>query len=191
MLKPPARLYQAITPPLVRTGIHHFFDNINLIPTIVNDCLQADRPHAIQDFWRLIINSTLGIGGLFDPASGFQLPHHSNDLGLTFTKWGDHHSPYIVLPFLGPSTIRDGMGMLFDFSVFSIYPYLDNPTLSEGLLGLHYIDKRAELLDSESLMAEAMDKYSFIRDAYLQNRQHANTNESVLDQGLYVDENEP
>ena len=124
VLKPAATIYVSILPSFVRAGINNAYNNVNLLPTVANDLLQADTNHAIKDTWRFIVNSTLGIGGLLDVARTFSLPPHSNDSGLTFAKWGDKKSPYIVIPLLGPSTIRDGMGLMFDYALFTPYPYI-------------------------------------------------------------------
>lgn len=188
-LKPPARLYQAVIPASVRAGVNNFYTNLHLFPTIANDLLQADIQDAALDFWRLLINSTFGIAGIFDVANRyFQLKPHSNDLGLTFAKWGNKSSPYIVIPLLGPSTIRDGMGMLFDYSLFMPYPYLENETLIWSLLAVRYVDLRSQLLDQEPLMAQAMDRYAFIRDAYLQHRNYLIKGKMEDTGALYIDD---
>lgn len=169
-LKPPAKLYIAVVPGPVRKSVNNFYNNLDLIPTVGNDILQAEGKWAIRDTWRFAINSTLGIGGLLDVAKTFGLKPHSNDLGLTLAKWGDKKSPYLVLPFLGPSTIRDGAGWLFQFAIYSPYVYINNDAVMYGLLGLRYVDLRSQMFDAERLMDEALDKYSFMRDAYLQHR---------------------
>lgn len=171
-LKPSAKVYKAILPPPVRKSINNFYINLDLIPTIGNDLLQAEGKWAIRDSWRLIINSSLGVGGLFDVAKTFGLPPHSNDLGITLAKWGDKNSPYLVIPFLGPSTLRDGAGWLFQFALYSPYVYLQNDNVTYGLLALRAVDLRSQLLDTDRIMDEALDKYSFMRDSYLQYRNH-------------------
>ncbi|STX52252.1 lipoprotein VacJ-like protein [Legionella busanensis] len=192
MLKPPAKLYTAVVPAPVRASVNNFYNNINMIPTVANDLLQADFNYALKDTWRFFINSTFGIGGLFDVANDFGLPSHSNDLGLTLAKWGHKKSAYLVIPFLGPSTIRDGAGMLGDYFL-TPYSYIsfDNYIILYSLLGLRYIDLRAQYLDKERVLEEALDKYTFLRDAYLQNRNYRitgelATNDSDTDE-LYVD----
>ena len=192
VLKPPAQLYDKIMPAPVRAGVNNFYTNINMIPTVVNDLLQADYPHALKDTWRFIANTTFGIGGIFDPAATFNLPPRSNDLGLTFAKWGDKNSPYVMIPFLGPSTIRDGMALMFDYTFFTPYPYIPSSSLIYGLLGFRYVDLRAQMLNNDQLINEAMDKYTFIREAYLQHRQYliSGTQENSQDLGNdYVDDN--
>ncbi len=190
-LKPPARVYVAVVPAPVRAGVNNVYNNINMLPTVANDLLQADWNIAIKDTWRFAINSTIGIGGIFDPASTFKLPPHSNDLGLTFAKWGDKKSPYLMIPFLGPSTFRDGMGMMFDYALFTPYPYIKSEVVLYSVLGLRYVDLRSQMFDMEKLMADAIDKYAFMRDAYLQHRQYLIAGEQQQTQeenSLYVEE---
>lgn len=173
LLKPAAKAYKAILPAPVRVGINNVYDNVNMVPTVANDLLQADIAHAIKDFWRLGINTSLGIGGILDVANArCGLPPRSNDLGLTLAKWGDTKSPYIVIPLLGPSTIRDGMAAMFQYAVLTPYPYIPSDAAIWGVLGFRYVDLRSQLLDSEGLIDEALDRYSFIRDAYLQHRNY-------------------
>ncbi len=188
VLKPPAKLYTAIVPPPIRKGINNVYRNINLCPTIANDLLQADFTQTFKDTWRLIINSSLGIGGIFDPASTCQLPAHTNDLGLTFAKWGDKSSPFVIIPFLGPSTIRDGMGMLFD-TLLTPYFYIPQDATIYGILALRYVDLRSQLFDTEKLMEQSLDQYAFLRDAYLQNRNYLITGKQEnASESLYVAE---
>lgn len=189
-LKPTAKIYAKVIPEKARAGINNAYNNVNLLPTVANDILQAKGNAVIKDTWRFLINSTLGVAGIFDPASTFGLPPHSNDLGLTFAQWGDKHSPYIMLPFLGPSTIRDGMGMLFDYTFFTPYPYLPYDSLIYGLMALRYVDLRSQMFDTEKLMQDAIDKYAFMRDAYLQHRDFLIRGEQPDDGALYVDDTE-
>ncbi|OGV28224.1 MAG: ABC transporter [Legionellales bacterium RIFCSPHIGHO2_12_FULL_37_14] len=189
-LKPPARLYTTVIPARVRAGINNIFTNIHMLPTMANDILQAEPMDTARDFWRFAINSTLGIGGIFDVAAnpkGFNFPPHSNDLGLTFAKWGNKTSPYFVIPFLGPSTYRDGMGMIFDYTLFTPYPYMAYMVLYPAI-GVRYVDLRSQLLDQETLMRQALDPYIFIRDAYLQHRQYLITGKEPNVGSIYLDE---
>lgn len=188
LIKPPAKFYKAVVPGFIRKGINNAFNNVDMLPSIANDVLQAEGKWAIKDTWRFVINSTLGVGGLFDVASTFGLPPHYNDLGLTFAKWGDKNSPYIVIPLIGPSTIRDGSGWLVQFALWTPYVYINNDAVAYGLVGMRYLDLRTQLLDSEPLMDEALDKYAFIRDAYLQRRAYL-INGTEQDNGeLYIED---
>ena len=186
ILRPAAKVYKTILPSPIRAGINNVYNNVNMLPTVANDVLQANWNYAIKDTWRFIANSTFGIGGIFDPASGFSLPPHSNDSGLTFAKWGDKKSPYIVIPLLGPSTIRDGMGMMFDYALFTPYPYIHSNAAIYSILGLRYVDLRSQMLETDKLLDEGLDKYTFIRDAYLQHRNYLITGEQPDDGSLYV-----
>lgn len=190
-LRPPARLYKAVLPGAVRASVNNFYDNINLIPTVASDLLQRDWRHASDDAGRFVINSTIGLAGLFDIAQQYNLPMHRNDLGLTFARWGDKRSPYIVIPFLGPSTIRDGMAMMFEYTYLTPYPYIRNDAVLYSLLGVRYIDLRSQLLDTDRYINEALDKYAFIRDAYLQHRNYQINGDAPVDTGApgdYVDD---
>lgn len=197
ILKPVAKAYKAILPPVMRQGINHFYDNIYMLPTVANDLLQGKWRAASDDAGRFVINSSIGFAGLFDPATQFNLPLHKNDLGLTFAHWGFKKSPYIVIPFVGPSTIRDGIGMGVEYFAFTPYPYIQDATVLNTLLAVRAVDLRSQFLENERLFEEALDKYSFLRDAYLQNRryliegkaQEEEQGPSEVDPGsLYVDE---
>lgn len=188
VLKPAAIAYTSLVPYIVRKSVDNAYANLDMIPTVANDLLQAEGKWAIRDTWRFFINSTLGVAGLFDVAQTFGLAPHANDLGLTLAKWGDTKSPYLVIPFLGPSTMRDGAGMLFQFALYSPYVYLDNNTAMYSLLGLRFVDLRSQFLDSERLMNEALDKYAFLRDAYLQHRNYLITGVKPDDGSTFVEE---
>lgn len=189
ILKPAAKLYKTVLPAPIRSGINNVYCNVNMIPSTINDLLQGDGNSAIKDTWRFIINSSYGIVGIVDVAETFGLPPHSNDLGLTFAKWGDKKSPYIVIPLLGPSTFRDGMGMMFDYVLFTPYPYVNSSYAIYSILALRYVDLRSQMLETDRLIAEALDQYSFIRDAYLQHRNYLITGEPQQDSGsLYIDD---
>lgn len=189
-LKPAAKFYKAVLPPRVRAGVNNVYNNIYMLPTAANDVLQGQWRYAIKDSWRFLINSTFGVGGIFDVADkAFSLPPHFNDLGLTFAKWGDKKSPFIMLPLLGPSTIRDGMSLPFDY-MFTPYPYIPSSAFIYGVAGLRYVDLRSQLLDTDPIMDQALDKYAFIRDAYLQHRNYLITGQQPESEAdpLYVDE---
>jgi phospholipid-binding lipoprotein MlaA len=174
LLKPVAKLYITVLPQLVRDGVDNFFNNIAMIPTVGNDLLQGEFRYAIKDTWRFAVNSTIGVGGVFDVASrSFSLPAHYNDLGMTFYKWGYHQSSYFMVPFLGPSTIRDTAGISLEYFLMTPYPYIHDQGVVWGLWGLRYVDLRSQLFEHERLMEEAIDPYTFVRDAWLQHREYA------------------
>lgn len=173
VLKPVAELYNKIIPKPLNQGIHNFFLNINQLPIIANDILQLRLRQTASDVGRFAINTTVGIGGLFDVASRLQFKLQQNDFGLTLARWGYTNSAYLVIPFFGVMTIRDGIGMPVDYYLFSIYPYINDEDLRDGLYLLSIIDKRAQLLSYQSVMEEAaVDQYVFVRNAYLQRREY-------------------
>lgn len=168
--RPAAKTYRAVLPKFVRNGIGNFFSNLGEIPTAANDILQAKPGAALEASGRFLINSTLGVFGLFDVATLFGIDEHSEDFGQTLAVWGVGSGPYLVLPFLGPSTLRD---------TASIYPnYYLSPVryadLSEaetyGVLLLEQLHRRHDLLDAESIVQG--DRYRFFKDAYLQSREY-------------------
>ncbi|MBV9575649.1 MAG: VacJ family lipoprotein [Gammaproteobacteria bacterium] len=185
-LKPIATLYNKIIPKPLNQGIHNFFNNIGELPTIANDLLQFHFYQSANDFWRFAINSTVGIGGLFDMATRMKLPHYTNDFGMTLATWGYQNSTYIVWPFFGPSTLRDGVSMPVDYFAFSIYPHIPSETNRYALYSLGVVDKRAQLLKFQPLFEEVtVDKYVFMRNAYLQRRAYQieqNNHRSYKDQ---------
>ncbi len=171
--KPIAQLYQNILPPPVTKAIGNFFSNLNLVPTVANDILQGNAHETLSDTWRFFFNSTAGVGGLFDVASHMGLPPHSEDMGLTFAKWGYKESSYFVIPILGPSTVRDTIGIPIDYEVLSVYPYITNVALRNTLVGTNFVNRRAQLLKFDNVMAQAaLDPYTFERNAYLQHRSY-------------------
>ncbi len=172
VLKPIATFYNKVMPKPLNKGIHNVFENINTVPTIANDLLQANFYQASNDTGRLLINTTIGIGGLFDMATRMDLEPYSNDFGLTLARWGYSDSNYLVLPFFGPNTVRDGLiGLPVDYFAFSLYPYIEPPSFRYQVYILGAIDKRAQLLKFQDVVDEAsLDKYVFMRNAYLQRR---------------------
>ena len=169
IFKPVATLYQTVLPSFARKSVTHFFSNLDEIPTIVNDTFQGDGHYMGHDSARFAINSTLGAGGLFDVATDIGFSKHYEDFGLTLAKWGYTKSSYLVLPFLGPSTVRDTLGLPVDYYA-SVYPYLpQNVTLP--LYGLEVTNSRANLLNYNGVYEQAFDPYAFVRNAYLQRRE--------------------
>lgn len=192
ILKPSAKFYKAVLPAAIRASVNNFYNNIYMIPTVANDLLQGEVNYALRDTGRFMINSTLGLGGIFDIATQYHMPMRNTNLGITFAKWGNKKSPYIVIPFLGSSTIRDGMGLLFEYPLLTPYPYINNDAAIYSLIGVRYVDLRSQYLETEHLMDEALDKYAFMRDAYLQHRNFLITGEKPVNEGeeneLYVDD---
>lgn len=170
VLRPVARGYNTVVPQKAQAHVTYFFYNLDAVPTVANDILQLNPIYAVRDTSRFLINSTVGIFGLFDVASHINLPYHHNDLGLTFAHYGMDRSPYFVIPFLGASTIRDA-GAEVGNTYMSVWPYVQPTYLSWGLYGLEKVHYRAALLPADQLVDSAFDPYLFVRDAYLQNRQ--------------------
>jgi phospholipid-binding lipoprotein MlaA len=169
--KPVAKAYRSYTPHFVQTGVSNFFENIGYPIVIVNEVLQAKFKPALSDTGRFLLNTTLGVAGVFDPATDAGLDKNEQDLGITLGKWGVHPGPYLVLPIIGPSTLRDGFGRLAD-EFINPQNYIINNSLRYGLDGLYYLDIRARLLDVEGALDNAYDRYAVLRSVYLQHRQY-------------------
>jgi phospholipid-binding lipoprotein MlaA len=169
ILRPVASGYRRFTPRFVQAGIGNFFDNLDYPIVIVNDLLQGEFRPFFSDCTRLILNSTIGIGGLWDPATRAGLEKNDREFGQTLGKWGVHKGPYVVLPFLGASDVRDAFGRLADdFS--TPRQYIHNSYWNYGLFLVQEVDFRSRLLDTDHLVYEAYDPYAFLRNAYLQRR---------------------
>lgn len=169
ILRPVARTY-ARTPQPVQRGVHNFFDNLDYPVTIVNDLLQGQVKPFFSDIARLVLNTTIGIGGLFDPASSAGLEKNNRDFGQTMGKWGVPAGPYIVVPILGPYTVRDGIGA-GTVDTFANPRTYTKWQVALSLYGVRQIDRRARLLPLDATLDSAYDPYAFIRNAYLQQRQ--------------------
>ncbi|MBA3563469.1 MAG: VacJ family lipoprotein [Gammaproteobacteria bacterium] len=171
VLRPVAKTYQKITPRPVRKGVTNFFANLLTPVDIVNNLLQAKFVPALSDTGRLLMNTTLGLGGILDPATDAGLAVHDEDLGQTLAVWGVPAGPYVVLPFLGPSTVRDGLALYPDAQLMPLVQYHDS-NVTGKLQILYGINTRERLLSTDRAVANAFDSYVFVREAYLQNRQY-------------------
>lgn len=167
---PVAKAYVAVTPAPVRSGFANFFANLGYPVVIVNDLLQAKPAPFARDTARFVVNTTVGIGGLFDPATKVGLDSNNEDFGQSLGYWGIGPGPYLMLPVLGPSDVRDLVGKVGDHFA-EPRTYLNNSTLSWGLRGGELLVKRAAALDATEVMNRAFDPYAFVRNAYLQRRQ--------------------
>jgi len=168
--KPVATAYVTVTPKPVRSGLANFLSNIVYPGVILQDALQLKPTRFVRDTGRLLINTTVGIGGLFDPATKLGLEANNEDFGQTLGYWGVPSGPYLMLPALGPSTLRDTVGTVADhFS--QPESYLSNNALGWGLSGSRLVDRRASLLGTEAALKRYLDPYAFIRNSYLQRRQ--------------------
>lgn len=169
--QPVAEAYQKVVPQPVNRGISNFFSNLEDVLVLFNDLLQLKFQQAASDFGRISFNTTFGLLGFFDVASHMDFPKHNEDFGQTLGYWGVGQGPYLVLPFLGPSTLRDGTGDVVDGFAYPAYR-LEDPNTRLGLFLLDAVDTRAELLRASRVLEQAaLDPYAFVRDAYLQRRQ--------------------
>jgi phospholipid-binding lipoprotein MlaA len=195
ILKPVATLYSKIMPKPLAKGISNFFSNIDTVPTVINDVLQMNIYQATSDAWRLTLNTTVGIGGLFDVASEMGLERNSEDFGLTLARWGYQLSNYLVIPFLGPSTVRDTVAWPINYRFMTIYPFIHPTRARYELYVLSVVSKRADYLRFQEVMQQAaIDKYVFIRDAYMQRRayqieRNKQLDDPYLDQNSLIDKN--
>jgi phospholipid-binding lipoprotein MlaA len=169
ILRPVATTYVKVTPHPVQRGVSNFFSNLTYPLVIVNDLLQGQVKPFLSDTVRLAMNTTIGLGGLFDPASHAGIDRNDRDFGQTLGKWGVKTGPYLVIPFLGPSDVRDGIGRAVD-SYADPRNYLHNDWAIYGLWTLGFVNLRAQLLSYDRLLDSAYDPYAFMRNAYLQNR---------------------
>ena len=171
LLKPVAKGYKAITPGFVRRGVSNFFDNLGTPRSSLNNFLQGKPARGVDDIARFLLNSTLGLGGLIDLASHGGLEKYDEDFGQTLAVWGVGDGPYIVLPFLGPSTLRDTFVRPADIFMDPLVYYDESP-VRDKLIVLRIIDLRTRLLSADRLLEDSKDKYITIRESYLQNRNY-------------------
>ena len=183
-LKPAAQAYRAVVPSFVQTGVGNFFGNLGDVWTGVNNILQGKVGDGVSDFMRFAVNTVLGIGGVLDIGSAAGMPKHKEDFGQTLAKWGVGSGPYVVLPLLGSSTIRDTAALPLDFKG-DLWSYKDPVSVRNTGTGIRLLDARASVLDASDLIeGAALDRYEFVRDAYLQRREsRVNDGEAPRDRG--------
>ena len=171
VLKPTATAYKKVLPGFAQTGVNNFFGNLSDAWSSINNFLQGKGEAGATDFGRVAVNSTFGIFGLLDIASEAGMQKHNEDFGQTLGKWGVPSGPYLMLPLLGPSTVRDTAALPADFAG-DIWAYKTPVNWRNVGAGVRVVDKRATLLDASSLMEDAaLDRYEFLRDGFLQRRQ--------------------
>jgi phospholipid-binding lipoprotein MlaA len=174
VIRPVAVGYRKVTNPPVRRSFSDFFTNIRMPITVANDLLQARPKQALQSSGRFLVNLTLGIGGFFDPASQLGLPLEDNDFGITLARWGVPEGDYLMLPFVGPSTVRDVWKLPIDSYFFDPLSLYANNHHYNGLQylpqAIYLVTLRSRGIDAESFLQSAYDPYIFIRDAYRQQR---------------------
>ena len=190
-IKPIAGAYKAVLPTPVRSGVNNFFGNLNTFVSAINNLLQFKFGNAFSEAGRFVINSTFGIAGVMDVASWDKIEKHTEDFGQTLGRWGAGDGAYLVLPFLGPSNLRDTTGLVVDTLAFDPITYIDDPATRNQLRLLKLFDKRAQYLPGSDLLDEAaLDPYAFMRDAYMQRRASQDndgqaTDVDNVDEGFY------
>ncbi|MBT8563468.1 VacJ family lipoprotein [Polynucleobacter paneuropaeus] len=173
VLKPVVSGYRFVLPEFIREGIYNFFSNYNDIYTALNNLLQGKPDYAFNDLMRVVVNTTMGLGGLIDLATPGGLEKHKEDFGQTFGVWGIPSGPYVVLPFFGPSSVRDTFGTVADLETDYFFKYIPNVGLRNSLTGLRVVNARNTYYEAGDLLdGAAIDKYSFLRDAYIQRRKY-------------------
>lgn len=187
LVKPVAKGYKKVVPSFMRRGISNFSDNLSTPRSALNNFLQGKPKRGLDDIARFLFNSTIGIGGLFDIASAGGLEEYDEDFGQTFAVWGIPKGPYLVLPFMGPSTLRDAAGRPLDLLADPLYHY-DNSSVRDPLYVLRIIDLRHRLLAAEGLIEDSQDPYITLRESYLQNRDYViHDGDPPIDDDFYDD----
>lgn len=186
LLKPVATSYKLVLPEFIRRRVSNVFANVGEVPSALNNLLQGDFARAGKDILRFLINTTVGILGLFDPATTAGLLKEEEDFGQTLGVWGFGSGPYFVLPLLGPSTLRDFPGRLVDALIYPL-SWLDDTGARNALFGVRVIGSRAEFLEQEKILREmSPDYYQQLRGFYLNRREHQVRDGAVeIDESLY------
>jgi phospholipid-binding lipoprotein MlaA len=171
ILKPAAKGYQTITPEFAQTGLRNFFSNLDDVTVLANDILQFKLEQSARDFLRLTFNTTFGMLGFLDIASEMGLHKNNEDFGQTLGRWGAGTGPYLVLPFFGPSNLRDALGSAVDSRHTDLVRNHDDIATRNPVLALRLVGRRAELLEAKRAVdAAALDQYEFTRDFFLERR---------------------
>jgi len=182
-LKPITSVYRFILPEIVRDGIYNVFGNYNDIYTALNNLLQGKPALAFNDFMRVMVNTIFGLGGLLDVATPAGLEKHKEDWGQTFGVWGIPAGPYVVLPFFGPSSVRDTFGTVADIKSDYLFTYVKDIGLRNSITALRVINARNTYYEAGSLLeGAAIDKYTFLRDSYIQRRAYQVNDGRTTDQ---------
>jgi len=190
ILKPAAQGYRAVAPDFVETGVRNFFENLDDISVAVNNLLQGKVANSASDIGRVVINSTIGVLGLFDVASSMGFTKHDEDFGQTLGVWGMASGPYVVWPIFGPSSLRDSPSLVVDRILLNPLTYVEIKTLERvGIIAIDAVSVRAELLSLEETVDEiSTDRYTFIREAYLDRREFLVNDGAAVDDAELYDE---
>ena len=187
LIKPVARGYKKVVPSFARRGVSNFYDNLTTPRSALNNFLQGKPKRGFDDVVRFVFNSTIGIGGLIDVASAGGIEEYDEDFGQTFAVWGVPSGPYVVLPFMGPSTLRDAVGRPLDVLSDPLYHH-DDSSVRDPLYVLRAIDLRHRLLAAEGLIEDSQDPYITLRESYLQNRNYViHDGDPPVDDDFYDD----
>lgn len=184
--KPLAKGYVKVVPTPVRTGVSNFLANLNTPTVMINDALQGKFLAAANDLGRFVLNSTVGIGGLLDPATSAGLQRNDEDFGQTLGVWGVKTGPFVELPLLGPSDLRDAPAKVVD-AYTNPRQYIHNNWIKYSIWGVDLLDRRASLLSLDDTLQHVYDPYAFVRDAYLQRRAYLVSDGKVTDDEPLVD----
>jgi len=173
LLKPVVAGYRFVLPEFVRDGIYNFFSNYNDIYNVAYNLLQGKPGYAFNDLMRVVVNTTMGLGGFIDLATPGGLEKHREDWGQTLGVWGVPSGPYVVLPFFGPSNVSDTFGTVADLESDYLFKYVKDVGLRNSITGLRVVNARNTYYEAGDLLdGAAIDKYSFMRDAYIQRREY-------------------
>ncbi len=186
ILEPAADGYDYITPNILQKGFNNFFDNLNYPVTIINQALQGNIGESLQDTLRFTINSTLGVFGLFDPATSMGLTEHDEDFGQTLAVWGMKEGPYLMLPFFGPKTLRSLAGDLTD-GLFNPLLHINDTNLKIKTNLINILQDRSDLSTLEEELDNSFDPYQYIKDSYMQNREYKINNGNIIEDDEEVD----
>jgi phospholipid-binding lipoprotein MlaA len=189
IVKPVTKTYVRVVPSPIRTGVHNFFANLDTPTVMINDALQGKLLAAGNDLGRFLLNTTVGIGGILDPATPAGLARNDEDFGQTLGHWGVHPGPFVELPLLGPSDVRDASGKLVD-TYTNPKQYIRNEYVKYGIYLPYLLDARASLLPLDETLKNVYDPYAFIRDAYLQRRAYLVSDGKVTQEEPLVDPGE-
>jgi len=172
IVKPVAEGYVSVVPQFIRTGFANVFNNIDDLFSAVNGLLQGKPEKAGNDLGRVLTNTMLGLGGLIDVATDLGIERGNEDFGQTFAVWGFPQGPYLFIPLFGPTTVRDGTGVLVRIALGPV-SYISNVPVRNSIYGVGYVDLRSQALEGGSIVdTAALDRYVFIRNAYLQRRRY-------------------
>ena len=190
IIEPAADGYAYIIPNFLQKGLNNFFDNINYPITIINQVLQGNIEKSLQDTLRFSVNTSIGIFGFFDPASSMGLPEHDEDFGQTLAVWGVKEGPYLMLPFIGPKTLRSLTGDLTDV-LFNPLLNIDDTNLKIKTNLINILQDSSDLSGLEEELDNSFDPYQYIKDSYIQNRKYkihnGNTSEDDIEIEIDID----